>query len=231
MPKQQSPDRNIGDNEHSGRKARNGHSQTGNGIACGNQDHADQSRENASKNANPRQHEKRLQDWPAWIQALAAIVTVVMTFFLFAAARNANIVAAQSADAAQKSVELTRVQLRAYVNPIAARLIGNRVRITVKNSGQTPAFNTSIDCEVTWHGEMQATGAVPLPRNEKATLASGEEFYQEHNIDLAKFGKGYELHVYGEVEYTDVFNERLAFPFHFVQANRNAKSMSAVSTD
>lgn len=190
--------------------------------------------------ATKQSHHDRVIVAATVVTCLTAIVSAVIAFFLWRTADSANRIAWASATAAKQSAEVAQqaveqasetaqLELCAYVFAVDARVVGNEVTVTVRNSGKTPAFNTFIDSSVCWKEQIPC-GAY-LEEGETATLAPGEEFDRKHKIDPSRFRKGEVLHVHGTVSYVDVFGNERGYPFQYTQKELRAKQMSAVSTD
>jgi hypothetical protein len=171
-------------------------------------------------------------DWPSWIEAIGAAITAIFTVVLaiatiklWSSTVNAALAAKNSADAANAAVALAKdtaeKQLRAYVGIDKPRVlgmtVGNKpiVLVTVKNCGQTPAYNVRG-----WHKYI--FGPVPLdlefPEGRSGgvtTLHAGQtvEFRSEMPVLteelLTAFGtsgdQGIALWVYGKISYDDAF--------------------------
>jgi hypothetical protein len=169
-------------------------------------------------------------------------VTAIATVGLFWVGYETNTTTRQAVDDARKHAH---IELRAYVSAVKGELLGiddngaMRVRITVRNLGKTPAYETTIQSETWWEGEV-APVAAPITDGEKTTLASGDELYYFHPEqiepsyrDKLKGGRAV-LHVQGSVTYRDEFGEKREFPFHYVQGGKydpNSPLMGVVSID
>ena len=124
--------------------------------------------------------------------------------------------------------DTARKQLRAYTTAIKSEVIGintsgpMRVRISIRNSGQTPAYQASIEeLYVWWQERKPLAGAMPIKKGIHATLASGEEIWLEHEINQPRRkelrDKTVELHASGELHYKDIYGTQHRSSFHFVQ--------------
>jgi hypothetical protein len=142
--------------------------------------------------------------------------------------------AKQSADVAKQSVELAsntaKKQLQAYIFAIEGQVIGlegkgpMKIRITINNSGQTPAYETTVEMDTQWEKyppPPPQAGAMMIKEGARAVLAPGKEFYIEHNVDKPLrqelFRKTVTLQVFGNIHYKDVFGIEHNSSFNFVQ--------------
>jgi hypothetical protein len=169
--------------------------------------------------------------------ALCAIValgfTGVQTYFL----SQSNMISAESADAAKRSVDLAsdiaQKQLRAYVLAAEGNVIGldsgpMKVRVTVSNFGQTPASELSITMHEEWTDnfppvppEQRKAGDMAIKEGAKTILAPGQKVYITHDVKSPRRqelkNRTATLHAHGIITYTDIFGISHYEPFHFVQ--------------
>jgi hypothetical protein len=168
------------------------------------------------------------------IELALAFVLVVVTIYQAFLIASANRIAGDAATAAKNSVELAedtaKKQLRAYVLPTKGEVKGLnvngplQVRIAVRNSGQTPAYNATIGVDTWWEEiprQPPVAGALPTKEGMQVTLAAGEETYVDHVVkeqrrQELKSRKAI-LHAAGSVRYKDIYGVKHESSFHFVQ--------------
>jgi hypothetical protein len=170
-----------------------------------------------------------------WLSLLGVVLVGGSLFFT----AWASIAAGQAAAAAKESVALTQDtatrQLRAYVTLTGggAELVnirdqgfGLRVQITLRNSGQTPAYEFT-----TWIGQpvIKETGDLPFTdptplaeRNGSSITGPGAEAHLVQVISVSEAElaalrmRTLRLFVWGGADYTDVFGQRRFFKFRCV---------------
>ena len=137
------------------------------------------------------------------VTTVCAIIIVIVTSIQAGFLYWSNIVAAHSADAAKQSADVAKQsvelasdtakkQLQAYIFAIEGQVIGlegngpMKIRITINNSGQTPAYETTVEMDTQWEKyppPPPQAGAMLIKEGARAVLAPGKEFYIEHNVD------------------------------------------------
>ncbi|MEX2315872.1 MAG: hypothetical protein WD669_01880 [Pirellulales bacterium] len=180
------------------------------------------------------------------IELILATVLVGVTIYQALLIASANQIAGDAATAAKDSVDLAsdtaKKQLRAYVLPTKGEvkgLNGNgplQVRVAVRNSGQTPAHQTSIKVDTWWEQiprQPPIAGDLPTKEGMQVTLAAGEETYVDH---LVKEPRRQELksrkailHAEGSVRYKDIYGVKHESSFHFVQGGEFDPSAQLMS--
>jgi len=163
-------------------------------------------------------------------QIWIAIASIGFAFFTLGTAIAAAFFARRSADAANKSVDITRhfgeAQTRAYVYAKAAKMNwyneGAQAVITIANCGTTPAKNFSLSGTIDF---QPLKSRPPIPAitsgNTWSSLGANEStdapLYAEgiHLNDLDRGQENY-LSVRGTVKYTTIFDEVAFSEFSFM---------------
>jgi uncharacterized cupredoxin-like copper-binding protein len=106
---------------------------------------------------------------------------------------------------------------------------GPRVRINVKNNGQTPASKTFIECKHTWQKYPQSLqpsgqtqmGDMLVNDGTEVTLSPGDSIHLEHKLDSSHLralrNRRETLEVSGNVVFTDESGDSQSKHFHFTQ--------------
>lgn len=219
-------------------------------TTCGSaKDHKADPRENA------RGQRRGRLDMPNIVIAFFTAVLGLVAISQMSSLEEANKIAAEAANAANESAKLAsqsvklagdtaEKQLRAYVFAIRGQVLGidgdgpMKIRVTIKNSGQTPASEVAVEMDTGWErfppplpppppkpGAMEAT-AMPTPIEEgvQTALASGEQLSIEHTFDThlrqRLKDKTITLHAAGTIYYKDVYGRKQKSSFHFIQGGR-----------
>jgi hypothetical protein len=175
-----------------------------------------------------------------WIQALSSVAIFLIAFCQWKTyEKQAKIMEEQSGftrtslslmenanNTALKSLKINedtvKCQLRAYVDvhsisvsPSILESLDNKITVSIKNSGQTPAYNLKhiFKYKVAYLEETNFEDQLDVPFLSNVVLSAGATAQSTNTMqnnqiyrDFIKNGS-HALYVYGEITYSDVFNE------------------------
>lgn len=187
---------------------------------------------------------QRLMAWWSRIGGLATCIGILLLATTLWETTRTTIAAAEAAQATKDSVEVARStaerQLRAYVFPISASMldfaIGSipRADITIKNTGQTPAYDCTVIACIYRIG-LPIVGAFPAPevptRMSGGSLGPGMERHPKPALnkplceaDHTEIMDGRDsIFVFGRINYTDAFGEPRFANFRYEFGRQNAR--------
>ena len=180
-----------------------------------------------------------------WIQArfqnvsitdvLVAACTVLLTYTAVIQIDKlieANQIATVAVDQTKRSVDsasdTARKQLRAYLSVVKGEVSGLedddplRVKLTFRNSGQTPAYEVVGDAKigVTDYPLKQSPDVDTVPDGPPMMLGTGLEsyvFWDGDSADKPKINSGEKvIHAFGSFRYKDVFGEQHKLKFSLI---------------
>lgn len=187
---------------------------------------------------------QRLMAWWSRIAGVATCIGVLLLAATLWETTRTTIAAADAVQATKDSVEVARTtaerQLRAYVFPISVRLldfaIGSapRAEITIKNTGQTPAYDCTVIASIYRIG-LPLVGAFPNPdvptRMSAGSVGPGMERHPKPSLtkalsedDHTAVREGKEaIFVFGRVNYVDAFGKPRFTNFRYEFGRENAR--------
>jgi hypothetical protein len=182
-----------------------------------------------SENTQKADDNPKITDWmqggAAIVQAATAIVVTVFTVFLYRTSRKMSQVAEDQAETTRSTLEVLRLQLRAYVNVASIQAIKDEDRpgvmvamITTINVGQTPAYDVvhlagiagaANDCPIqpdfTLAGKDIKRGTAVMRGGGKSTLELPTAGPLRPDQEAGVKSDTDSIYVFGEITYRDTF--------------------------